>query len=448
MAEPEALGRNRFSTMAHLFLSDVRSEGIGTDPVGDDGPGSQPGVRVPPKRVAPKKTDNPNPPPRPADRPEGVDLSGCLPTGAGPSRQADYSSPENHIPKRPRVLAVYAHHLGQEADIAIDQFARSLAGPGTIVGVLQLTAGGAEAAVYAPASAVHEEWVLSRLDPWANGLDYLLLTWDPELSRYEDPIRALLDEVCVVASPEREALIGAYQVLKRLGPRLGEQPAGVFVTGAATPAEAEATLVKLTKTALDFARLDLKTYGYRLAAETVVRKVSVAPGSVIRGREWFASLQRWLMERKAGKMPETDIDPVGDSERPEDQPDDELVLVDFDGSDPISVETLGRRLLPGHRAVRDSLAAFLRSCGLNGMRFQAPDGRGTWVLVVQSPDQTVDVLWAAGHYPDPDDRVLLVTDQPMGKLERSVWTRYFPDVRILPMLSGMHQGRPVWVVKR
>lgn len=283
---------NRFSTMANLFLSDIRSGKIESAGKGkEEQDAGTPTGRV--RRVAPtgkvfsypsfQPTDPagsgelnaPEPEPTPVE-PQAVSEP-ILPDV--PSENVHTESTEQvelveETHKSTHVIGVYCNHLHGQSNKALSQFARFLANQDKLVAVLKLEAWSVNLRLYyrkadppkLPALDMqlaepeeYNEDVDSRITPeemvenpntldtlWAQleslreKLDYVVISWGPEFGRFEGQITQLLDSACVVASPEREHLVSSYQFIKSLKGSGIHIPLGIFIADVD-----EETLVRL-----------------------------------------------------------------------------------------------------------------------------------------------------------------------------------------------------------
>ncbi len=519
MTHAASKGESRFSTMAHLFLSDIRSENPELEDSGKNSQGSVGKV----KRIKPGERNNSYPPPpQQTDQPQKADPSDFLLSQADPA-EGDAEAEIDESAGKLNIIGVHSCHLRWAGNKYLGQFARTLAGQGKVVAVLNLEAWSANLRLYyrragdaslgdeksplGPKMPELEEYledpvnetrlepeletsgaVWSQLETLAETMDYFLISWGPEFSPFEDRLYHLLDEICIVTSPERDKLVGSYQLLKALKNRLANLPAGVFVGDVGSFSEAQAVYSKLARTCRDFAGIQIENYGYSLSEGAVVQELVARTELRQQPQTWFDDLEKWLQSRReipaesplenlelqAGVQPPSVIaseakqsDPGGmaSSARPclspqtqlndETTPDDSLAGDDEDNlvietaptQDGLS-ELIGSRIVAKGKPANDSLMAFLQSIGVNCSRFLNPNGNGTVVLVLKNEEDSAAAAWAMEHYPVREDRLILVTDKQIGQVEKTFWQKYFTRLEIKRLLRGKLHGRQVLIIEK
>ncbi|MFA5864515.1 MAG: hypothetical protein WC975_07480 [Phycisphaerae bacterium] len=425
MADPDGKGESRFSTLAHLFLSEIRSPG---DEPEDDGKKK---IKPAIKRVGPNGKN--------------------------------YSCPS--ISHQMYVIGVCSRHLRERANKSLGSFARSLAGEGKIVVVLKLDNGSAYLDLYYPKSnpqAVDDikeaikstEGICARLDAMTEKLDYVLLDYTSEFENQEDRFANLLDSVCVLTTPDSQNLIASYQVLKSLNStpnRRDREGAGIglFVDDVRDLGQAQAVYDKLAKTALEFTGMKIENNGYSRPDEAVGQELLAQNDLGEQSTQWLTGLESWLKNHKTNKIennadecPLPDLPAAKSLTREENQ----IVILESVGDGRLA-EIIGGKIIPGGRPANDSLIAFLRAAGLDCAKFQDTGGR-VLVLVLMEGDDPALLAWVMEHYPNRDDKLILATDKQMGHIERSTWPKHFGQMEIKRILCGKLDGRQVAIMDK
>ncbi len=494
---------SRFSTMAHLFLSDLReAKGDSADNKGEDTSGhirrvgpsgrvfSRPVSRMDelPEETVQAKMTKEEPAMHPPEPVAEAECPSCeLP--------ADEEPQESDAADKLHVLGVYCSHLHWEGNKALAEFARFLAGQGKLVGVLKLEAWSVSARVYfrhtdapkmpsldtrtlepqeygedmsaetlATGDLASVSGIWDQLEAMREKLDYILISWGPEFGRFEEQIQRVLDSVCVIATPERKHLVSSYQFLKSLSGRELAKPLGLFVADVGSFTEAQGVFTKLAKTVRDFAGLTVENYGYSLSDGAVVQEFLSRTELRDQPETWFDGLENWLgLSRKnntskersePGMIKETSsktnepVRPVTPSKVPAKVTgdDSEVLMVEADLGVGKLAEVIGEKMFPEGEVTTDSLTGFLRSLGLNCAKFGLEDGRGVLVWVLTAGQDTTVPIWAAEHYPDHREQLVLITDQPFGQIEKMFWLKHFERVDVRRAIRGKFQGKDVLII--
>jgi len=509
----------RISTMAHLFLSDIRAEKTASNeqeaiqngtPVGRvrrigptgkvfTGPGSlADNDQAEGEQEVPAVND--------VEEKEALPVSPVVETSqAEPERcrEEEESLEVESESCATVVIGVHCNHLHWESNKALGQFARFLASQGKLVAVLKLEAWSANLRIYYRKSdppkipslemrdAAPEEYVedgvleaslktdpllpgdfWSQLESVKENLGYVLISWGEEFGRFEPQINGLVDEVCVIASPERKHMISTYQFLKSIGKQEGvRQPMGIFVADVDSFNEAQDVFSKLSRTAKDFAGLTVENYGYSLSEGAVVQELLSRSELRDQPERWFDGLVRWFkgqtnkterhepkeadkadMIKEYPSKPEPAVKKVAQPTRSEEirrtseTPTGEIMVSDLDPVVGKMAEAVGEKIVTEGELAEDTLVGFLRSLGLNCAKFVREDGAGTLVMVMMTGDDVTVPIWAAEHYPNREDQLVLVTDQPFGQIEKSLWVKLFNKVDIRRAIRGKMNGREVAII--
>ncbi len=501
---------SRISSVAHLFLSEMRSSQASTGGNGhtaeitgknesENGEHSVPVARTI-RRTGPDGTiySYPPPPQQLTDQSFGADPS-VFPES---TPDEEFNENSDHPERKLHILGVISSHLRWEGNKALSQFARMLAGQGKTVGVLKLEAWSVHLRVYfrkdneiknTIESTSPDEYeedipteietvsagsgdVAARLNTLDGQLDYLLIGWGPEFSRFEERLYELVDQVCVIGAPEREKLVRSYQILKTLAQREPRIPVGVFITDVTSFAQAQTVYSRLAKTAKDFENYSLEHLGYSLADSAIVSELLARTELKERSEAWFDELEEWLATHKS--EPKIDVESQAqaaepilnessgyDPEKKKEIKDEDvknhipaaistaksnhdLVVIEtnHESKSASLAEDIGKKILPHASAAQDALIRFMNSVGVCCARFIDDAGRGTLVLVLFADGQEVMSAGSMEHYPIKTDHLIVVTDKMLGEMEKQLWMKHFSCVEIKRLMRGWLDGRDVIII--
>jgi hypothetical protein len=109
---------------------------------------------------------------------------------------------------------------------------------------------------------------------------------------------------------------------------------------------------------------------------------------------------------------------------------------------------VGQKLLFGAYPVVDQFFKFLKSTGIDCIRFANSDDTGTLILVLRKNEDTEILDWILDHFPEKDDKLILVTEKPIGRFERTRWAKQFNQIEILSMVRGRFNNRNAIIIDR
>jgi hypothetical protein len=129
---------------------------------------------------------------------------------------------------------------------------------------------------------------------------------------------------------------------------------------------------------------------------------------------------------------------------------DDLIVLDLpERAENIFVAQLvGQKLLFGAYPVVDQFYKFLKSTGIDCIRFVNSDESGTLILVLRKNEDTEILDWILDHFPEKDDKLILVTEKPIGRFERTRWAKQFNRIEILSMVRGRFNGKNTIIIDR
>jgi hypothetical protein len=384
---------------------------------------------------------------------------------------------------------------GNEA-LDLAAFAKTLTAGGQNVGVLRLTQKSLKFCFYSSSEAIaetlpeeNENDFYTRLTHQLKTLGHLLIHVGSDLSCYENRLGRLITDVCVFTTPERDALVRSYQIIKSIKDR--SKSIGLFIANVEGFSVAQSVFRKIADTARDHLGLEIENYGYPLYDEGIF---CYSPeGMELTGdiEKWFGGLEKWLLETnptessgekitneipatfepnelKNGSVAEPikdtiqEKEPVPQATQPSSTPQtiqtsqtsqspkasqaDDLRIIDIEDHK-FFAEAAGNKILLNSSIVKDSLHQFLQAAGFDCARFEDGEGKGTLILVLSRNRDTEGLDWVLEQYPKKEDRLIVVSDQAIGRMERSRWTKYFAEVDLRRMIRGQFGGRSVYILE-
>jgi len=478
--------QTRISNVAHFFLSDLNAGGeaaaqniLDTDSVFDNESGRQ---RI--TRVAPNGNQYSYPPsPQLTDRTLKVDPSDFL------SESQDEFSETQESGDAVYFLDVFCSHLRGQSQQALTLLARTLAGQGKRVAVVRFDSssivltdfsGKSDAPVRGcripDGKVVHFN---DDIDAISEEWDYVLLSRDILAETCDDQFSKLTDSVCVLASPERPRFIDSYRVLKSIS-RNRKLSAGIFVINADSFKQAQEVHARIAQTAREHLGLEIDHFGYSIENQTIVERelarietngqlevylqrfdewrqsIKAEPGSQespVLISEVFDPVpmpqsieQEEIAEKKEVQNSPTEVF----SEEKASSADDDLIVLNLpEHTEDLSLaQLIGQKILFGVYPVADQFFKFLKSINIDCIRFVNADETATIVLVLKKDQDTEMLDWILEHFPEKQDKLILVTQKNLGRFERTRWSRHFNQIEILNMVFGKIHSQNTVIIDR
>jgi hypothetical protein len=469
----------RISNIAHYFLSDIKSEKVRSEKLkASEMIKESWSPRI--SRVAPNGTKITYSPHQMTDQslpkvdPSRYDIS---------SASDDQGTEPDISDEKCRILRVISPPQKNNEPAATIEFAKTLATAGQDVGVLTMCENSLSFCYYSlsenTVDLIEDESdsnFYRLLKNHMQTLGYLLINVEGNLPGYEKRLAQQIGDVCVCTSPERDHLVRSYQLIKYIKDL--SKSIGLFVANVEGFSVAQAVFQKIADTAHEHLNLEIENYGYPLHDDTVFCH---SPGNMkIDGpvEKWFAGFEEWLREvnpdqpaadKISGAISDkTDLSDIGfdlekeslhvtetitpaiQEQKKERQPQiSELIglrMIDISTTHSYA-ETVGNIILLNSSLVKDSLYQFLNSADFDCGRFENTDGKGTLIIVLLRDNDSTGLDWMLEHYPYKDDRLIIVSDQAMGRMERSRWTKYFTNVELRRLIRAQFDGRDVYILE-
>jgi hypothetical protein len=487
--------QTRISNVAHFFLSDLKTSDIAEpenlvsrDDVFNNEGGAQRIIRVAPNG---KQYSYP-PPQQSTDQSQKADPSDFSPT-AGNQYEEEIFEQEEKADESIYFIDVFCSHLRGQAKQGLHLLARTLACQGKRVAVIRMDS---DSIVVTDFSSKFDSLSRGckipdgRVISFGNDLDAVSEEWDYVLFSREslnrtqgDRFLNLADSVCVVTSPEQPKLIDSYRVLKSISQDRNVS-AGVFVISAGDFKQAQSVYTRIAETAQSHLGLTVDNFGYSIDDGAVVERELAKIETHGQMDVYLQRIEAWRQSVKAEpgslETPTLFSDvlspiPVTQEHEQEKEPEviaekeefhtiplaespvtsrmssaDDLIILDLPEHEEnlFMAQLIGQKLLFGGCPVTDQFFKFLKSTGIDCIRFINSDETGTLIMVLRKNEDIEILDWILDHFPDKDDKLMLVTEKPIGRFERTRWARQFNQIEILNMVRGRIDGRNTIIVDR